>query len=231
MTQTRRTILRRASTAGLLGLLAGCTGDGDGEGDGTDTSTATESPMTAEPTSSAPTDTMDESESTQMGDGTTSGEGTGTMGEGTRTTAEETAMDQPTTTDSMDTPTSTPEPSEPTTVELEGFAFGPVRASIAPGETVRWVNRDNAEHNVTSAQFHDSAESWSFSRSLSGGASASQTFESPGVYEYYCTIHGESSMCGVILVGDVSLSNDLPCESDDDGPNYGLGIGASPADR
>jgi hypothetical protein len=29
----------------------------------------------------------------------------------------------------------------------------------------------------------------------------------------------------------MSLSNDLPCESDDDGPNYGLGIGASPADR
>lgn len=218
MSQTRRRILRRASTAGLLGLLAGCTGgDGDGSGDGSDTSTTTESPMTAEPTSTAPPGTMDDGTATQMGDGTT--------------TKEETKTDQPTTTDSMDTPTSTPEPSEATTVDLDGFAFAPVRASIDPGETVRWVNRDSAGHNVTSAQFHDTAESWSLSRSLSGGDSASHTFESPGVYEYYCTIHGESSMCGVVLVGDASLSNDLPCESDDGDPDYGLAIGVGPDDR
>ena len=99
------------------------------------------------------------------------------------------------------------------TVELVNTAFDPVRATVAPGTTVEWVNQDSFGHDVTSAQFHDVAEQWDFSTSLSSsGNTATYTFESEGIYEYECTIHGSETMCGVVLVGDVSLDQDLPCE-------------------
>jgi len=226
MSPTRRALLRRASAAGVLGLLAGCTdgglGGGTGPGGGTDTPTATET-TTPAPTSTAPGETTADETQDSMGDGTTTGteppsteaetEPDATTGE--RATATETTTEQTeaTTRETTTTETSTSEPAESKTVALEGFAFNPVRAFVDPGTTVRWVNEDSAAHDVTSAQFHDAAESWDFSKGLSGGASVSYTFESAGVYEYYCTIHGRSSMCGVIVVGDASLSDDLPCES------------------
>ena len=225
MSPTRRALLRRASAAGVLGLLAGCTdgglGGGTGPGGGTDTPTATET-TTPAPTSTAPGETTADETQDSMGDGTTTGteppsteaetEPDATTGE--RATATETTTEQTETTPGeTTTETSTSEPAESKTVALEGFAFNPVRAFVDPGTTVRWVNEDSAAHDVTSAQFHDAAESWDFSQGLSGGASVSYTFESAGVYEYYCTIHGRSSMCGVIVVGDASLSDDLPCES------------------
>ena len=99
------------------------------------------------------------------------------------------------------------------TVELVNTAFDPVRLSVAPGTKVEWVNKDSYGHDVTSAQFHDVAEQWDFSASLSSsGSTATYTFDSEGIYEYECTIHGSDTMCGVVLVGDVSLDEDLPCE-------------------
>lgn len=99
------------------------------------------------------------------------------------------------------------------TVELVNTAFDPVRLSVSPGTTVEWVNRDSYGHDVTSAQFHDVAEQWDIGASLSSsGATAEHTFESEGIYEYVCTIHGRGTMCGVVLVGDVSLDENLPCE-------------------
>lgn len=105
------------------------------------------------------------------------------------------------------------------TVEMENTAFVPNRLSIDPGTTVEWVNRDRFGHDVQSAQFHDTAASWDhYSGTLGEDDTTEYTFESAGVYEYYCTIHGENTMCGAVLVGDVSLDQSLPCEeSDDDG--------------
>lgn len=104
--------------------------------------------------------------------------------------------------------------SEPSmrTVEMIDTTFDPERVSVEPGTTVRWVNQDSYGHDVTAAKFHDSAADWSFSETLGGGESTTYTFEDAGIYEYYCTIHGESNMCGVVLVGDVTLDQDLPCE-------------------
>lgn len=103
-------------------------------------------------------------------------------------------------------------------VELKDTSFTPMRLSVEPGTTVTWTNRDGFTHDVQSAQFHDNAASWDFySGELSQGATAEHTFESEGIYEYYCTIHGKSTMCGVVLVGDVSLDKRLPCEETDDG--------------
>jgi plastocyanin len=98
------------------------------------------------------------------------------------------------------------------TVEMVDTSFKPMQASVEPGTTVEWVNQDSFGHDVTSAQFHDAATQWDFASDVSPGGSVTYTFDSEGVYEYYCTIHGKDSMCGVVLVGDVSLDEELPCE-------------------
>jgi plastocyanin len=99
-----------------------------------------------------------------------------------------------------------------TVVEMRSTSFDPLRASVEPGTTVEWVNEDGFDHDVTAEQFHDVAADWDFSEALAAGESTTYTFEEAGVYEYYCTIHGEENMCGAVLVGDVSLDQSLPCE-------------------
>ncbi|MFB6074651.1 MAG: plastocyanin/azurin family copper-binding protein [Haloarculaceae archaeon] len=103
-----------------------------------------------------------------------------------------------------------------TVVEMVGVSFDPVRASVDAGGTVEWVNRDGFSHDVTAAQFTDGAADWQFSTTLAGGERARHTFESAGVYEYYCSIHGRDRMCGAVIVGDAALDASLPCESGDD---------------
>lgn len=99
------------------------------------------------------------------------------------------------------------------TVEMEDTSFVPLRVSVEPGTTVEWVNRDFFGHDVVSIRFHDSAVDWEFqSRTVAEGETVRYTFEEPGVYEYFCEIHGEGRMCGVVLVGDVTLEEELLCE-------------------
>lgn len=75
-----------------------------------------------------------------------------------------------------------------------------------------WQNGDSANHRVVSVQFDDTAACWQFrSQSLRSGDSVVYTFDSEGVYEYFCRIHGKG-MCGAVLVGDVTLGQPLPCE-------------------
>lgn len=146
----------------------------------------------------------------QEGDGETTTGRTETTGAATAettesTTSEETAADESATTTDAKT----------ATVIAADNQFDPVRLSVAPGTTVTWDNRESGtygSHSVKSAQFHETAAKWSFEKDLPKGGSVSHTFDEAGVYEYYCTVHGEGSMCGVVLVGDVSLSKSLPCE-------------------
>lgn len=129
------------------------------------------------------------------------------------------------TTTTAPSPTAEPK-TEPAaaTVELVDRAFDPVRASVATGATVRWVNRDGVGHDVTAAAFHDVAADWALSEPLSAGGSVSHRFEEPGVYEYACTVHGRSVMCGAILVGGATLDERLPCEgTETEEDDYGGG--------
>lgn len=98
------------------------------------------------------------------------------------------------------------------TVEMEDDTFAPVRKTVPLGTTVIWKNVGSADHIVDSVQFHDSAEQWNFrTQVLRPGDSAVYTFNQDGIYEFYCGLQGKD-MCGVILVGDVSLAESLPCE-------------------
>jgi plastocyanin len=158
------------------------------------------------------------------GNGNGNGNGNGdtpTDGGETTTTADDgmttTEADETTTTDSG---TPTEEPPSELTVELTSSSFDPLQARVAVGGTVEWVNEDSYGHDVTSAQYSDSAVDWDYSESLGGGESVSRTFDSAGVYEYYCTIHGEGNMCGVVVVGDVSYDGSLPCGDGGGGVDY-----------
>ncbi len=102
-------------------------------------------------------------------------------------------------------------------ISMENTRFKPAKASVETGATVEWVNNDGFEHDVTATQFSDAGTEWNFSETLAGGGRTTYSFDQAGVYHYYCTIHGEGTMCGAILVGGATLEDTLPCGSDDGG--------------
>jgi len=68
------------------------------------------------------------------------------------------------------------------------ITFSPQNVTIVIGtnNTVQWTNKDSADHTVTS----DQGDSISFnSGALGPGQTFEYTFNTPGVYPYYCTFH------------------------------------------
>ncbi|WP_410765002.1 plastocyanin/azurin family copper-binding protein [Haloferax sp. DFSO60] len=131
----------------------------------------------------------------------------------TATTTEPTETPKATTTESPTTELQTTTESNEVIVAMVDVALSPMRFSIDPGTTVVWENREGLSHNVRSQQFHDVATEWDFqSETVGREGRVSYEFENEGIYEYDCGIHGSQAMCGVALVGDVSLDEPLPCE-------------------
>ena len=69
------------------------------------------------------------------------------------------------------------------TVEIRDFDFSPRDLTVKTGTAITWVDRDGVPHDAT-----DENGDWG-TGALSRGESETLTFESPGVYGYYCTIH------------------------------------------
>lgn len=80
-------------------------------------------------------------------------------------------------------------------VEIEGFAFKPSTLTVKKGTTVKWTNKDSAEHNVFSDQ--DGGPKGSL---LAKGESYSFTFTKTGTFSYICQPHPH--MKGTITVTD-----------------------------
>ncbi len=76
------------------------------------------------------------------------------------------------------------------TVVIDDMAFSPETVEIAAGETVAWLWRDSATHDVA---FDDGAAS---PKQKSG--SWQRTFTQPGTYGYDCTLH--HNMTGTVIV-------------------------------
>ena len=76
--------------------------------------------------------------------------------------------------------------------------FAPNVVRIQPGQAVEWTNDGATAHTVTAND-----GSWD-SGSLDPGATFTHTFDSAGVYPYYCRFHGEPDhgMAGTVVVGD-----------------------------
>jgi plastocyanin len=75
--------------------------------------------------------------------------------------------------------------------------FVPKEKTIGVGTTVKWINKDNAKHNVASGtpytptkQFH--------SKRMKKGDEFIHKFDKAGTYPYFCTYHEE--MTGTITV-------------------------------
>jgi plastocyanin len=79
------------------------------------------------------------------------------------------------------------------TVEIAGFAYSPDVVTIPVGGSITWVNADSAPHTAT-AMDRDVLQSGT----LNQGESFTQTFDTPGTYEYFCEFH--ANMKGTIVV-------------------------------
>src|ERR1700690_1019984 len=83
---------------------------------------------------------------------------------------------------------------QPGSVTIDNFAFAPAILTIAPGTKVTWDNKDEEPHTVTSA---DGGRTFK-SPALDTDDKFSFTFDKPGTYKYFCSIHPH--MVGTIVV-------------------------------
>ena len=70
-----------------------------------------------------------------------------------------------------------------THLAIQNFTYQPANILVRVGTTVTWTNQDNVPHSVT---FKNGMKD---SGLLSQGQSFSYTFNTPGTYQYYCTVH------------------------------------------
>ena len=71
---------------------------------------------------------------------------------------------------------------------------------IEAGTEVNWINGGRNDHNVLPV---DESLTWGIDRdTFVPGTEYSHVFDTPGVYPYYCSIHGttEAGMIGAIIV-------------------------------
>ena len=80
------------------------------------------------------------------------------------------------------------------TVEIAKFAFEPGQITVAPGTRVRWINRDETPHTVTS----QGAPKTLSSPGLDVDDAFDHVFASEGDFAYFCTVH--PMMTGVVHV-------------------------------
>jgi plastocyanin len=77
-------------------------------------------------------------------------------------------------------------------VEIDNFAFSPGRIAVKTGTTVTWLNADDTPHTVASSS------KLFKSKALDTDDSFSFTFTTPGMYEYFCSLH--PYMTGTVVV-------------------------------
>jgi len=70
-----------------------------------------------------------------------------------------------------------------THMNMQNFAYQVANIQVRAGTTVTWTNQDNVPHSIT---FKNGMKD---SGLLSQGQSFSYTFNTPGTYQYYCSVH------------------------------------------
>ena len=71
----------------------------------------------------------------------------------------------------------------PAAVKIDNFSFGPQTLTVTAGTTVTWTNNDDVPHTVVS---DDKAFK---SKALDTDDKFSYTFDKPGTYNYFCSVH------------------------------------------
>jgi plastocyanin len=77
-------------------------------------------------------------------------------------------------------------------VTVDNFTFTPKMAAVPVGTTVTWTNHDDIPHNVVNPERKFK------SPVLDTDETFSYTFDVPGTYQYYCSIHPR--MTGQVVV-------------------------------
>jgi len=71
----------------------------------------------------------------------------------------------------------------PNEVFIDNFSFSPVDMTVAVGTKITWTNKDDVPHNVI-----DTGKAFA-SPVLDTDEKFSFTFDKPGTFNYYCSIH------------------------------------------
>jgi plastocyanin len=88
-----------------------------------------------------------------------------------------------------------------TTVTIDNFTFSPGRLTVKAGTTVTWVNQDDIPHTVTS-------DTKAFkSNALDTDDKFTFTFATPGIHEYFCSLHPHMTGTVVVESGKTSGTN------------------------
>jgi plastocyanin len=77
-------------------------------------------------------------------------------------------------------------------VVVDNFSFAPAMSAVAVGSTVTWTNRDDVPHNIVST------DQTFKSPVLDTDEQFSHTFDAPGTYRYFCSLHPK--MTGQVVV-------------------------------
>jgi plastocyanin len=86
-------------------------------------------------------------------------------------------------------------------VTIMNFKFDPTPLTIPVGTTVVWTNQDTAPHTATS----DPGSAFTFDTGmLQKGQSGKITFNQPGTFTYFCSVH--PNMHGTVTVTQASGS-------------------------
>ncbi len=79
-------------------------------------------------------------------------------------------------------------------VEIDNFVFKPKELTVAVGDRVTWVNKDDVPHTATSSNDSPVFDS----KALDTDDTFSFIFTKPGTYKYFCKVHPH--MTGVVIV-------------------------------
>lgn len=70
-------------------------------------------------------------------------------------------------------------------VDIANFDYSPKTVTVKTGGTVTWTNTDGANHTATQSPGGSGFDTGT----LSKGDSKTETFKTPGTYQYICLFH------------------------------------------
>ena len=82
-------------------------------------------------------------------------------------------------------------------------SFNHQNTQVAPGTKVTWENRGRQDHDIVPVDEGGGGETWGVDRADFGpGDVYARTFDEPGTYRYYCSLHGsaDAGMIGAVVV-------------------------------
>jgi plastocyanin len=91
-------------------------------------------------------------------------------------------------------------------VMMQDYAYGPASLTVRVGDTVTWMQHDQAPHDVVTT----SAPVAFRSPQLSSGQSWSYTFTKPGTYSYYCSVHPDMRASVTVLAAETPTKQPAP---------------------